>query len=444
MTTFRPATRQKVKLRMAIDGVSGAGKTFTALRFAFALGKRVAVINSESGAVEKYLGLSPDGTPFQFDVCELDDFAPTKYTEAILAAGQAGYDVVVIDSLSHAWAGAGGALELKDRQGGNSFTAWKNITPMHNQMIEAVLRSPCHVIATMRSKTEYVLETDGRGRSVPRKVGTAPIQRSGMEYEFDAYCSLDSEHILTVSKSRIPEIDCAMSVKPGASFMEPIVSWLNDGSDASPEQFAVTEEDLKRFEKRVESDRPAEPAKTPQQLMEEAAARAQATATAETPPQAPEQNAAQQAASTEQVEAIISLFDSLGAAPETRKQVIAKRGVDAIDELSRTQAEELIAGLKEAILAATTSGGTDDAGQTRIHEDAPCTESQVAEIKKALIQWETQKPGVSADFVSRLNGAGFAKIADLTHSQANNLLADIEAKQMEHFFESQLETVAAG
>jgi hypothetical protein len=434
---------------MAIDGVSGAGKTFTALRFAFALGKRVAVINSESGAVEKYLGLSPDGTPFQFDVCELDDFAPTKYTEAILAAGAAGYDVIVIDSLSHAWAGAGGALELKDRQGGNSFTAWKNITPIHNQMIEAILRSPAHMIATMRSKTEYILETDSRGRSVPRKVGMSPIQRSGMEYEFDAYCSLDSEHILTVTKSRIPEIDNKMSVKPGASFMEPVTSWLNDGSDASPEQFAVTEEDLKKFERRIEADKPAEPAKTPQQLMEEAAARAEAKATGVATEEVAEppvnsDPVTSELATSKQVDQIIGLFDSLGAAPETRKQVVAKRGVDSIDSLSRTQAEEIIHGLKGAVLAATTAGGGNDVGQMRIHENDPCTESQVAEIKKALTQWETDKPGVSADFVSRLNGAGFSKIAELTYSQATSLLADIEAKQMENFFAFQLETAAAG
>lgn len=448
MTTFRPATRQKVKLRMALDGVSGSGKTFTALRFAFALGKRVAVINSESGAVEKYLGLSPDGTPFQFDVCELDDFAPTKYTEAILAAGKAGYDVVVIDSLSHAWAGAGGALELKDRQGGNSFTAWKNVTPMHNQMIEAILRSPCHVIATMRSKTEHVLETDGRGKSVPRKVGMAPIQRAGMEYEFDAYCSLDSDHILSVSKSRIPEIDAQMSVKPGASFMEPIVSWLNDGSDASPEQFAVTEEDLKRFEKRVESEQPAEPAKTPQQLMEEAAARATANAA---PVDETDKEMPVVAIGSDQIAEIVGLFNQLEATEETRQAVIAKRGVGSLEQLSFDQAKNLIAGLQmaasavvEAATTAATSGGKDTTGDVRMNENDPCSEALVTEIKNALTAWEVSQPGVSEEFVSRLNGAGFAKIAELTHKQATALLDDIESKQMQNFFESQLETAAAG
>jgi hypothetical protein len=183
----------------------------------------------------------------------------------------------VIDSLSHAWAGSGGALEIKDKKSAgsnaNSFTAWKDVTPMHNQMIDAILRSPCHIIATMRSKTEYILETDSRGKQIPRKIGMAPIQRAGMEYEFDLYCSMDDEHILRVSKSRCPELSDGMSVKPGATFIAPIVTWLNDGSDAPAEKFAVTESDLRMLERRVEGAKPAAPVKSVQELMAEAAAR---------------------------------------------------------------------------------------------------------------------------------------------------------------------------
>jgi len=252
-TMFKKASRQKLKLRMAIDGPAGAGKTFTALRLAFAIDRRVAVINSESGAVEKYLGLAPDGVPFDFDVCTLNEFAPARYTEAILAAGREGYEVIVIDSLTHAWSGSGGALDLKDKKGGNSFTAWKDITPMHNAMIEAILHSPAHIIATMRSKTDYVLEMDDRGRSVPKKVGMAPIQRAGMEYEFDIYASLDADHFITVTKSRCPDVDAKVVPKPGAGFMEPVIRWLNEGSEIPPETFAVTEADLAKFVARTKA-----------------------------------------------------------------------------------------------------------------------------------------------------------------------------------------------
>lgn len=250
---FRPATRKKVRLRMALDGPSGAGKTFTALRFAFSLGQRVAVINTESGAIEKYLGLKPDGVEWQFDLADLGSYAPTDYTAAILAAGKAGYDVLLIDSLSHAWEGEGGVLEQVDRKGGNKFTdGWKDVTPQHRRMVEAILRSPCHVIATMRTKMAYVLEEgvnrQGKTVQVPRKVGMAPIQRAGMEYEFDIVGDIDHTHTLTVSKTRCPDIDGAIVVKPGAPFIQPVVDWLQDGTDTPEGFYTASEDDLKASE----------------------------------------------------------------------------------------------------------------------------------------------------------------------------------------------------
>lgn len=250
--SFKPAVRRKSKLRMALDGPAGSGKTLSALRFAFALAKsiadplgrapRVAVIDTESGSASKYQGDNLDGVPFEFDVMELSDFAPDRYTEAIKAAGLAsfgdgtrGYDVLIIDSLSHAWTGKGGALEMKDKQGGNSFTAWKNITPLHNAMVEAIIRCPCHVITTMRSKMEYVLEIDANGKSVPKKVGMGPVQRAGMEYEFDIVGDLDWTHILTVSKSRCSAVADAIVTKPGAEFMQPIIYWLTQGAEVPQE-----------------------------------------------------------------------------------------------------------------------------------------------------------------------------------------------------------------
>jgi hypothetical protein len=243
MATFKRASRKQLKLRMAIDGPSGSGKSMTGLRLAFALAAheaakqnrepRVAVIDSENGSISKYEGDAPDGTPFHFDVAELTTFSPSEYEATIKEAGRAGVDVILIDSLSHAWIGKDGALELKDKRGGNSFTAWKDITPMHSAMVESILRSPCHVIATMRSKTEHILEEriDDRGRKmqVPVKVGMAPQQRPGMEYEFDIYGSMDWSHIMTISKSRCSAVDGVVVVKPGAAWMAAVIRWLEDG-----------------------------------------------------------------------------------------------------------------------------------------------------------------------------------------------------------------------
>jgi len=233
---FQDATRERIKLRMAIDGPSGSGKTLSALRFAMELAAegsgRVAVIDSESGSARKYINEAWDGRAIRFAVDELQSFSPSEYEQAIVEAGQEGFDVIVIDSLSHAW---DGALELVDKKGGsgNKFTAWKDVTPLHRRMIDAILTSPAHVIATMRSKTEYILEPDSNGKMVPRKVGLSPVQRAGMEYEFDVGLSMDWSHIGTVTKTRCPTIDGKSAVKPGAGFMRPIIDWLNIGSSAA-------------------------------------------------------------------------------------------------------------------------------------------------------------------------------------------------------------------
>jgi hypothetical protein len=225
--------REKLRLRLAIDGPSGSGKTVTVNRLAKALGPRVALIDTESGSARKYAGEDFGEGPIEFDVIELTTFAPTEYTVAIEEAGRAGYDTLIIDSLSHAWEGKEGVLELVDKRGGNRFVAWREITPTHRRMIEAILTSPCHVLCTMRSKTEYVVDTDERGRAVPHKIGTGPVQRAGMEYEFDIYGSMNWSHILTITKSRCRTVDGAIVARPGAEWMAPVVAWLERGTAAT-------------------------------------------------------------------------------------------------------------------------------------------------------------------------------------------------------------------
>lgn len=227
---FKPAVRQQSKLRMTIDGPAGAGKTYTALRFAHILGTRVALIDTERGSASKYAGENPDGVSWNFDVLELTQFSPEKYTEAIMAAGRAGYDTLIIDSLSHAWEGTGGALEIKQRAG-ESWSAWRHVTPIHNRMVDAILQAPMHIITTMRSRMEYVQEVDqSSGRTMIRKVGLSPVQRPGMEYEFDLVCDMDWAHILTVSKSRCSAVADKNVERPGPAFLAPVIEWLNSGA----------------------------------------------------------------------------------------------------------------------------------------------------------------------------------------------------------------------
>jgi len=231
---FVKATKEQAKLRMALDGPAGSGKTFTALTFAKALanGGKVALLDTERGSSRKYADL------FDFDVVELDVFNPQLYIEVIKAAEAAAYAVLVIDSLSHAWEGTGGVLDLHDQAtvkepGRNSYTAWRTVTPIHNRLVDAMLQSKLHIIATMRSKMDYI-QVEENGRKRIEKVGMAPVQRSGMEYEFDIVGDLDTAHNMAVSKTRCFAIADQVVAKPGAEWFAQVAAWLQSGEAPKP------------------------------------------------------------------------------------------------------------------------------------------------------------------------------------------------------------------
>lgn len=229
---FKKATKAKAKLRLALIGPSGSGKTYSALAIGSGLGDKVALIDTERGSASKYGGY------FNFDVLELETFSVDNYMAAITEAIKSGYDVLIIDSLSHAWAGRDGILEYVDKKsaanpGSNSFVNWRSATPLHNKLVDTILSAPIHIIATMRSKMDYVLEKDERtGKMTPRKVGLAPVQRDGVEYEFDLVGDMTPEHRLVVTKSRIPELSDEVIDKPGKPLGKKLKDWLDEGTAA--------------------------------------------------------------------------------------------------------------------------------------------------------------------------------------------------------------------
>lgn len=233
---FQKATKKKAKLRLALIGPSGSGKTFSALAIATGLGEKIALIDTEHGSASKY------SDRFNFDVLELTSFAPERYIEGIKDAAQAGYDVLIIDSLSHAWAGKDGILEFVDKRAkasdtGNSFGAWRDATPKHNALVEAILAAPMDLIVTVRSKTEYVLEKNDKGKTVPRKVGLQPVQRDGLEYEFDVVGDMKIEgNDLVVSKSRCSALTGEVISQPGKALGQKLRAWLSEGVDAPAPQ----------------------------------------------------------------------------------------------------------------------------------------------------------------------------------------------------------------
>lgn len=225
---FQRATKKQAKARIGIIGPSGSGKTYTALKIASGLGQKIAVIDTEHGSASKY------ADEFEFDVLELDTYHPQNYIDGIIEAGKAGYDVLIIDSLSHAWAGTEGALELVDKNaakyGGNKFAAWRDVTPLHNKLVQSILSATMHVIATMRSKVSYIQTQDEKGRTIIKKVGTEPVQREGMEYEFDIVAEMDLDHNFVVTKTRCKALDGLIVNKPDQAISKTILDWLTDGA----------------------------------------------------------------------------------------------------------------------------------------------------------------------------------------------------------------------
>jgi hypothetical protein len=226
---IRKAERKKAKLRLGIAAPSGAGKTYSALLLAFGLGGKVGLIDTENGSGDLYADLG------EYDVIPLQaPYTVAKYREALKLFEQAGYTTVIIDSLSHAWAGEGGLLDKQGKaadKSGNSWQAWRQVTPEHNQLVESILQSPCHIIATMRAKTEYVQEKDDRtGKQTIRKVGMAPVMRDGIEYEFTVFLDVDMHHVATPSKDRTRLFD-GQYFKIEPKHGTELLAWLEDGKE---------------------------------------------------------------------------------------------------------------------------------------------------------------------------------------------------------------------
>lgn len=229
---FKKAERKQSKLRLALIGPSGSGKTYSSLLIANGLGGSIALIDTETGSGSLYADLC------DYDVAELaPPFTPEKYISAIKEAEKAGYDVVVIDSLSHAWAGQGGILEFVDKATQaqkNNFAAWREASPKHNALVDAMLQASCHLIGTMRSKTAWEVQKDERtGKTKPVKIGLAPVQRDGLEYEFTTVIELSVDgHIASASKDRTSLLDGQYFV-PSVKTGEALRAWLNGNNNGS-------------------------------------------------------------------------------------------------------------------------------------------------------------------------------------------------------------------
>ena len=238
---IKKAERKAKKLKAALVGPAGSGKTYTALELATGLknGGRILLADTERGSSTLY------ADQFDFDVVEMPDAKVETFQAVISTAEKKKYDVLVIDSLSHAWEEL---LEEHERemtrgQSKNSYIAWGKVTPIYRALIEAITASKIHIVATMRAKTEYVLVENDKGKKVPERRGLAPIFRSGGEYEFDLIGTLDIDHTLIVDKSRIDFMADEVIKKPNRQTGQKVRDWLQSGKNVEQKQESTPDAD---------------------------------------------------------------------------------------------------------------------------------------------------------------------------------------------------------
>lgn len=231
MTGFKRAKKSSGKVRGALFGPSGSGKTFSCGRIATGLadGKPIAWIDTERGSASKY------ADRFAFDVLDLDDKSIDGYVAAIKLAASEGYAVLVIDSLSHAWQELLEEIDrlAKSKYRGNTWSAWSEGTPSQRKLVDAILDFPGHVLVTMRSKTEWQTTQDANGRNRPVRVGLAPEQGKGIEYEFDLLLELSTDHVCNVIKDRSGKFQDRLIDCPDEDFGRELAAWLSDGKPAA-------------------------------------------------------------------------------------------------------------------------------------------------------------------------------------------------------------------
>lgn len=246
------AQREKMKAVIGFIGCSGSGKTAGALLTAYGMmreaypdipeenvWKKIGVIDTEHNRAKLHVGLVYGETKVG-SFLHLDfppPYTTERYNTAVGVMKQAGVEVIIIDSLSHNWQGEGGIVETHGGMSGNSFQNWGKLASETTKLIKTLTQNDVHILATLRTKTEYVVESDSNGRMAPRKVGTKPVQKDEMEYEFMLNFVIDIEHVATTSKDNTQLFE-GHPQKITADVGRKLYQWLELGIDVKAEEEA--------------------------------------------------------------------------------------------------------------------------------------------------------------------------------------------------------------
>jgi len=255
MSMIRKASRKNRYLKIGIGGISGSGKTLGALKMAYGITgdwSKIVIIDTENNSADLYAHLGP------YDVLPLEDTSPQQYIMAIHEVIKCDYTVMIIDSLSHEYAGKGGLLEIADKiastsKSGNTFQAWSKANPIHNAFMDAVLKSKIHVIGTFRKKSDYVIEKNDKGKSAPRKVGLKTVTKEGTSYELDVLLDISTNHLCTAEKDRTMLFDGKMPFELDEKVGQALQQWSNEGDPVTEEK--PTEPQPEIFEDKPDNKR---------------------------------------------------------------------------------------------------------------------------------------------------------------------------------------------
>lgn len=253
MATLKRAQRSQAKIKIAIGGTSGSGKTASSLLLAFGLVKaahpelsdgqvweKICVIDTENQSASLYANATIAGTKLgEYFTIDLEPpFEVDKYIDAIHSAEKAGIEVLIIDSMSHAWSGEGGALDKQSKiaaRSGNSYTAWREPKADQQRLMDTVLQSSCHIISCIRAKTEYAQQKDDRGKTVVKKLGMGLITQGESQYEYTLLFMLDSDHVANAEKDRTGMFDGKyFTITPDTGAK--LYAWLASGAEPKPEK----------------------------------------------------------------------------------------------------------------------------------------------------------------------------------------------------------------